>query len=216
MAEEFDSESAAGPLLTLIYYAFQVSHEVSLSRLRRVRPFDRCTDAVFFGSYVLAWAAALSLLLAFAPLSGVGGVIVASIALYRLQDLLFGTIGDAFEFYVAGGRWQSKVVLAIVNIGQVVTIFAIAFAVFTHPAAFSPTAPHGRFGHFFLSWSTLPPLGSGFAAQTTRARAMVISESAVGTILTVIAVSRFLSKTDPTPPPSPETDDPGRDGRTGL
>jgi hypothetical protein len=90
-------------------------------------------------------------------------------------------------------------VLAIVNIVQIVTIFAIAFLVFTSHAAFRPAVPPSRFGHFYLSWDTLPPLGSGYAAQTVRAQALVMTESAVGVLLTVIALSRFLS--------NPETGD---------
>jgi hypothetical protein len=209
-----------GPVLKLTFYLFRLSELISVSYwLRKVLTSDYCSrennsewDATFYGCYVLGWFGALILALVFAPLSGIPGAIFAWAALYRLQDLLFGTIGDAFEFFTVGGLWQSKVLLAILNIGQIVTIFAIAFAAMTPISAFSPLAPSGRVGHFFLSWSTLPPLGSGFAAVTTRARVMVMVESGVGVILTVIAVSRFLSKTDPTPTtsdrPTPTVPDP--------
>ena len=126
------------------------------------------------------------------------GLAFAWLALYRLQDLLFGTIADCFGFQPFNGEWQSKVVLAIINIVQIVMIFAIAFLVFTTANAFSPPAPSGRFGHFYLSWNTLPPLGNGFAAQTVRARLLVMIESGAGVLLTVIALSRFLSNSDKT------------------
>jgi hypothetical protein len=160
-------------------------------------------DSKFYGYYALGWLAVLLVILCFAPTSGNLGLAFGWLALYRLQDLLFGTIGDALQFQSFNGDWRSKVVLAIINIVQIVTIFAIAFLVFTTTSAFSPLAPPGRFGHFYLSWNTLPPLGSGFAAQTVRARVLVMIESAAGVLLTVIALSRFLGNSDKSSHASP-------------
>jgi hypothetical protein len=142
---------------------------------------------------VLGWLAALVLILRFAPASGTLAVALGWLALYRLQDLFFGTISDAFIFQSAAGSWQSKVVMAIMNLAQVVIIFAIAFLVFTPGTAFHPSAPPSRFGHLYLSWNILPVLGSGFAAATVRARVLVMIESAVGFPLAAIALGRLVS-----------------------
>jgi hypothetical protein len=172
---------------------------VSLSYLAR-RVFRSAGDSSFYGWYVLIWLAGLLAILRLTPRSGFLAVFFAWSALYRLQDLLFGTLGDAFQFHEFKGSGTSKVVLAIVNIVQIVTIFAIAFLVFTPRTAFSPAAPPSRFGHFYLSWSTLPPLGSGFMAETFRSRVLVMSESAAGIVVTVVALSRFLSTESTTVP----------------
>ena len=100
------------------------------------------------------------------------------------------------------GSWQSKVGLAIVNLAQLVVIFALAYLAFAPGTAFRPAPPPGRFGYVYLSFSSLPALGSGFAAQTQVARVLVMIESAIGIALTVIALGRFLSITDsPAGPP---------------
>ncbi len=183
------------PPLWLVKCICLVSGKISLGYwIGRVLRLER--NSIFYGYYALGWLILLLVILSFAPTSGKWGLALGWLALYRLQDLLFGTIADCFGFLPFNGEWQSKVVLAIINIVQIVTIFAIAFLVFTAANAFSPPAPSGPFGHFYLSWNTLPPLGSGFAAQTTRARLLVMIESAAGVLLTIIALSRFLSNTD--------------------
>ena len=193
-----------GPVLRIVYGLFRLSGWASAAYWLR-KPFtnyERDKETRFFGTYVLVWLVGLVAILRFAPISGNVGLAFAALALYRLQDLLFGTVGDAFRFnrQGIGGSWRSKVMLAVVNIVQIVTIFAIVFLVLTCPADFSPVAPAGRFGHFFLSWSTLPPLGAGFAALTTRTRVLVIIESGTGVVLIVVALSRFLSLTEGTTP----------------
>ncbi len=189
-----------GPVLGTVYAVFWLSEHVSVSYWGRralrgdVQPRKANADwqAWFYGSYVVVWFIALLLILALAPVSGGWSLFFVGVVLYRLQDMILGTIGDAFDFNRAGGVWMHKVMLAIVNIAQIVMIFAFVFLVLTPERAFAPAPPLGRFGHFFLSWSTLPPLGSGFAAHTTRARVLVMLESAAGVLLTVIALSRFL------------------------
>jgi hypothetical protein len=211
-----------GPVSGLVYLLFRGSSLISagwwLHRFMVKRwpglEGERAFDSWFYGSYVLAWLAALTVILFCLPLSGTWGLVFAALALYRLQDMLLGTIGDAFVFNRIGGTMVSKVLLAVFNIFVIVTIFAICFYVLLPSDAFTPSAPEGRFGHLFLSWSTLPPLGSGFFANTTRARALVMMESAAGVILTVIALSRFLSApdtgNDSTPVALPEA--PGQPG----
>jgi hypothetical protein len=49
-----------------------------------------------------------------------------------------------------------------------------------------------RFGAFFLSWISLPPLGGGAMPLSTMARALTITEEATGLLMIVIAVGRFL------------------------
>ncbi|MFI5064815.1 MAG: hypothetical protein ACHP9Z_12675 [Streptosporangiales bacterium] len=151
-------------------------------------------NSTFYGFYVPAWLLVLLLILCFAPTSGDISLALGWLALYRLQDLLLGTIGDAFALDSYTGSWQSKVAVAIINIAQIVIIFAIAFLIFTTSHAFSPPVPPSRFAHLYLSWSNLPPLGSGLIAETLRARVLVMIESASGVLLTVIALSRFLGK----------------------
>ena len=193
-----------GPVSTLIFALFSVSKWFSLgfrlhdhlTNRKSGRQNNPNFDTWFFGLYVLAWLAALLGILLWAPLGGTWGLVFVALALYRLQDMILGTIGDAFVFNTIGGTGGSKVLLAVVNIFLIVVIFAITFYVLLPNSAFTPPAPTGRFGHLFLSWSTLPPLGSGFLALTTRARSLVMVESAAGVLVTVIALSRFLSAPD--------------------
>ena len=189
------------PVLRLIYIACRLSEFISvgswIGRLTGRRP-----DSAFYGWYLIAWLAGLLVALGFAPGHGNWTLAVACIGLYRLQDLTLGTISDAFMFRRFTGSWQSKVGLAIVNLAQLVVIFALAYLAFAPGTAFRPAPPPGRFGYIYLSFSSLPALGSGFAAQTQVARVLVMIESAVGIALTVIALGRFLSITDsPADPP---------------
>lgn len=200
------------PVLGLVFCVCYASERISvgywIGKLTR-----RPQDSQFYGWYVVGWLVALLLMLGLAPASGSWAIALAWLGLYRLQDMLFGTITDAFGFVRFAGSWQSKVVLAIFNIVQVVTIFAVAYLVFTPGLAFSPPPPPTRFGHFYLSWSTFPPLGSGFTPRTLRARVLGMTESAVGVLLIVIALSRFLSNPDPAPEsPAAEPATPAADG----
>lgn len=154
----------------------------------------RTRNSSFYGFYVLGWLALLLVVLIVVPMSGILGLAVGSLALYRLQDMLLGTIGDVFASQPYEGPWASKVAIVIVNIVQVVIIFAIAYLVFTPNNAFSPPVLPGRFDHFYLSWTGLLPLGSAFAAETLSAKILVMSESGAGVLLILIALSRFLGK----------------------
>lgn len=150
--------------------------------------------------YVAAWLVLLCLLLAFSPTSIVAVWLVMFVAFYRLQDLLFSSLDNALELTDKGGRfggfhWRTPILIALVNIIQVVVIFAIAYLELTgHPrTSFNPKVS-GRFGYFFASWNVVPPLGSGTMPVTLMARSLSITESAVVLLLVVIALSRFLSK----------------------
>jgi hypothetical protein len=193
-----------GPVSGLMYIIFRISKFFSLGfrlnayliKRKPSREDNPAFDTWFFGIYVLAWLGALLVILMWAPLEGNWGLAFAALAFYRLEDMVFGTIGDAFVFNTIGGTGGSKVLLAVINLFQIVVIFAIVFFVLLPRTAFNPPAPVGRFGHLFLSWSTLPPLGSGFLPLTTRARSMVMVESAAGVLITIVALSRFLSAPD--------------------
>jgi len=189
---------ADSPPLALLFCICAISEQVSagywLARL-----LSRRLDTNFYGWYVIGWLAGLVVALAFGPSAGNWALVIACLALYRLQDMVFGTITDAFRFREFTGSWQGRVVLAILNIIQVVTIFAIVFGVFAPGRAFAPVPPHGPVGRLYLSWSSMPPLGSGFTGLTTAARGLSMLESAVGALLILIALSRFLANPENEP-----------------
>ncbi len=199
-----DSSGPDGPVLKIACGIIWVSDHISAaywisragSRWDKRLKTRWQKNSVFYGYYVLAWLVLLLGFLIWAPISGNWGLVVGWLALYRLQDMLLGTIGEAFTSNPYEGSWASKVAVVIVNLVQVVTIFAIAFLVFTANNAFFPSVPPGRFDHFYLSWTSLPPLGSGITAETVRARILVIIESGAGVLLILIALSRFLGKPD--------------------
>lgn len=150
-------------------------------------------------NYVLFWLVALSLILAAGPTAGPAGLVVAGIVFYRLQEVIFSTLDNALVLTDRGQQrpdyaWQTLLMLALVNIVQIVLIFAIAYLVLTgkNPGAFGHP-PTGRFGEFFLSWISLPPLGGGAEPLSTTARVLTIGEEATGLLIIVIAISRFLA-----------------------
>ena len=149
--------------------------------------------------YVLIWLAVLILILACFPTTGLLRVAILVVIFYRLQDLIFSTLDNALNLTRYAWRrndfcWQTPVTLALVNIIQIVLIFAIAYLILTgqNRAAFS-YPPTSRFGEFFLSWISLPPLGGGASPLSTMARTLTISEEATGLLIIVIAITRFLA-----------------------
>ncbi|MGO9083221.1 MAG: hypothetical protein ACLQDY_30050 [Streptosporangiaceae bacterium] len=149
--------------------------------------------------YVLFWLALLIFLLIVSPTTGTDRFAIVVIIFYRLQDLIFSTLDNALNltkraWHAIDFSWQTPVMLALVNIVQIVLIFAIAYLMLTgqNPAAFSHP-PTGRFGEFFLSWISLPPLGGGATPLSTMARTLTISEEASGLLMIVISISRFLA-----------------------
>jgi hypothetical protein len=84
----------------------------------------------------------------------------------------------------------------LVDIIQIVLIFAVAYLMLTglNPGAFTLPST-GRFGEFYLSWISLPPLGGGATPLSTMARVLTISEEETGLLIIVIAVGRFLAGT---------------------
>jgi hypothetical protein len=158
---------------------------------------DRKEKSIHY--YVLFWLIALSLILAVGPAAGWPRWVMVGIAFYRLQDLIFSTLDNALRLterskLSAVYEWQTPVVLALVNIIQIVLIFAIAYLILTghNPRSFS-NPPTGRFGEFFLSWISLPPLGGGASPLSMMARTLTITEEATGLLIIVVAVGRFLA-----------------------
>jgi hypothetical protein len=149
--------------------------------------------------YVFGWLVPLSVILAVGPAVGWPRFVMLGIVFYRLQELVFATLDHALMVTKRGQddydfTWQTPVMLALVDIVQIVLIFAVAYLVLTgqDPGAFSHLAT-GRFGEFFLSWISLPPLGGGATPVTIMARVLTISEEATGLLIIVIAVGRFLA-----------------------
>jgi hypothetical protein len=116
--------------------------------------------------YVLFWLVGLSAILAFGPTIGWLRFVMLGIVLYRLQELMFATLDNAFQLTERARRkdlpaceWPTPLLLALVSIIQVVLIFAIAYLILIgqNKAAFAspPASPSDA---FFLSWISLPPL----------------------------------------------------------
>jgi len=170
----------------------------------------KCSPATWFNwdsyewsiqIYVLIWLAGLSAILAFGPITGRPRFVMLGIVLYRLQELMFATLDNAFQLTKRARRaelpayeWPTPLLLALVSIIQVVLIFAVAYLILTgqNPAAFSHQ-PISRSGEFFLSWISLPPLGSGATPLSRMARVLTIAEETTGLLLIVIAIGRFLA-----------------------
>lgn len=159
--------------------------------------FDKNERRVHF--YVLLWLVALILILFFVPTSGWLGWVLVGVAFYRLQDLIFSTLDNVFDLTKRSKRSDgydgpTLVVLTLVNIIQIVLIFAIAYLVLTshNPKSFS-NLPRGRFSDFFLSWIVLPPLGGGASPQSTMAKILTMTEEGTGLLIIVIAIGRFLA-----------------------
>jgi hypothetical protein len=149
--------------------------------------------------YVFGWLVPLSLILAVGPAVGWPRFVMLGIVFYRLQELMFATLDNALMLTARGQKrhgfaWQTPLMLALVDIIQIVLIFAVAYLILTgqNRGAFSYIPP-GRFGEFFLSWISLPPLGGGATPLSIMARVLTISEEATGLLMIVIAVGRFLA-----------------------
>lgn len=152
--------------------------------------------------YVVAWLVALGLLLFIGPSSGPWALVAVGVAFYRLQDLVVSTLDDALGLTGRAeqfGRFSATtpILISLVNIVQVVLVFAIADLVLLGDLgrAFETAVNvSSRFDYLFLSWNSLPPLGSGYGPATAMARGLAITESATGMLIIVIAVTRFLSR----------------------
>jgi hypothetical protein len=178
----------------LLCYVCCCSRTISAATL-----FDRDQDERRIHHYVLLWTGILILILFLVPTSGWLGWALVGVAFYRLQDLIFSTLDNAFQLTERSRRSDpydgpALVVLALVNIFQIVLIFAIAYLVFTShaPGSFSKL-PAGRFGDFFLSWISLPPLGGGASPHSTTAKILTMIEAGTGLLIIVISIGRFLS-----------------------
>ena len=159
-------------------------------------------------AYVLLWLLALALLLFVAPERAVApsgkqplgllGWLILGAAFYRLQDLLFASVDDALDLTSTYVRfdWRGRIVLLLVNLIQVVLVFAIAYVVIIGhdivPAALQTT--HSHLDYLVVSWNGLPPLGSAPPTQLEKAPALTMAEAGVGLLIVVIAVSAFVGR----------------------
>ena len=150
---------------------------------------------------VFGWLVPLIAILAVGPAVGWPRFVMLSIVFYRLQELVFATLDNALMLTARGRAcrefaWQTPLMLALVDIIQIVLIFAVAYLMLTglNPGAFTLPST-GRFGEFYLSWISLPPLGGGATPLSTMARVLTISEEGTGLLIIVIAVGRFLAGT---------------------
>lgn len=196
MARPDPGHSARKPTGAITFVArllCRASKLVSLSTWCRIEASERGIHA-----YVAAWLVILSVLLTVWPTSGAWGLAAVAVAFYRLQDLLFSTLDDALHLTgqrFAGFDYRTPVLIALVNITSVVLVFAIAYLELTGKGAFSNQGLYpGRFGYFFLSWISLPPLGGGAQPATVMSQALSVTEEATGLLIVVIALTRFLSK----------------------
>jgi hypothetical protein len=150
--------------------------------------------------YVLAWMGGLLWLLVSAPMGGWWPFLAPGIAFYRLQDLLLSSMVDALSLRSTFGKYDSRarVLIVLVNVVQLVVIFAIAYRYCLDTPvskAFKDVQDlNTPFNYLFLSWANLPPLGSGNAPLTFRARVLSMAETASALLLVVMALSAFLGK----------------------
>jgi len=150
--------------------------------------------------YVVAWLAVLIVLLFVFPKGGDPGLALVAVAMYRLQDLVLSTFDDALQLTKRFSNIDgaSKVIFALVNLLQIVFIFAITFSVLTTSADWvSAPQPFGTFGCIVLSWTGLIPFGVSASAQGMRAQVLTMVESSVAVVILLIALSRFLSFAPP-------------------
>lgn len=150
--------------------------------------------------YVLFWLVLLVVIVVALPKGGDLGLACVAVALYRLQDLVLSTFDDSLQLTrrFAGIDGASKVIFALVNLVQIVLIFAVTYAVLTVPSDW--VGVHQALGPFesvVLSWKGLIPFAVSESAQTTRAQVLTMVESAVAVVVLLIALTRFLSFTPP-------------------
>jgi hypothetical protein len=191
---------APAPRPCMVGFTSAVTFVCWLSRMVSPATLLKCYDRESrIHNYVLAWLVTLVVILVFCPISGWLRIPIVVLVFYRLQDLIFSTIDNAFKLTKRGRQppkymWQTPLLLALVNIIQIVLIFAIAYLQLTgqNSAAFAHP-PSDPFNAFFLSWISLPPLGGGATPMSTMARVLTINEEATGLLIIVIAIGRFLA-----------------------
>jgi hypothetical protein len=194
-----------GPIQWVVTGLCAVSRWVSLSFILP-RPFRWSghleENVIALHVYVLAWFGGLLAILLCGPVNGGWSLVLVGVAFYRLQDFVMATLDQALALTGkrnwTGGSSQAPVLIALVNIGQLVLIFAIAYQILIGDPAIgsSFTGPplQGHFGHLVLSWRCVPPLGNGYVPTTMRARVLTMIESGSALLMITITLSRFLKK----------------------
>jgi hypothetical protein len=182
-----------------------VNWAISLTRVK-VKSVAIESDPTRLHGYIFAWFVALVAIGFLAPSHGAVALILVAIALYRLQDFLFASLDQALDLTgkrtFSEGVWQAPVLIALINLGQLVLVFGIAYHVLLDSSAFTPTPPSGRLGWLYLSWQSLPALGTGYLPNTSGARVLTVLESGIALVMLTITVARFLAgPPTPTKPP---------------
>ncbi len=183
------------PLWILLEIVCLLSRMLSLLTYLARRP-----GQILIQVWVGLWLLALVFLALFGP---TGGWIVLAVVFYRLQDLLFSTLDDTFS---VTDRFDSfdggtKVLIALINLAQIVLIFTIAIMVLTTSSDWSNAAnPLTRGNAFVFSWSSLTPFAVSASVVDTVSRTLTVVESSIAVIIVLIALSRFMGVT-----PSPHS-----------
>jgi len=191
--EKRRSSTGGGPLLLNQTAALlcAASGTVSLTRLIKAGEVD---NQWRLHLYVMAWFVVLVGLLWIGP--GPGIWLLAVPAFYRLQDLLFASVGDALRLSKDFDKFDAtaRVLILFVNVLEIVLIFAIAGFALVGKNASAGSAYTSRLGSLYRSWNALPPLGGGVSTSDVTAQALNMTESAVGLLVVVIALGAFLGR----------------------
>jgi hypothetical protein len=156
-------------------------------------------------AYVLGWVGVLVVLLYLAREPGQLALIlpewlILGLALYRLQDLLFSSVDDAMELTSTYRDYDDKgrILILLVNLVEIILIFAIAYLVLVGPQAITTAMPPNHhitnIDYFVQSWNTLAPFGSAAPAAIGLAPQLGMAEAVVSLLIVVIALSAFVGR----------------------
>jgi hypothetical protein len=154
--------------------------------------------------YVLLWVSLLFLLLMVASWIGQWRWILLIFALYRLQAILLSSVDDAFQLTSRSAQFRGAdpsgtqaILVVLVNIVQIIVIFAISYMTLGGSGGFVPHDPRhlsGGFDFLYVSWTTISTLGSGFSPATPTVRVLTMAETGIGFIMVALALTSFLSR----------------------
>lgn len=170
--------------------------------------------------YVVFWLALLAILLfLIPPAGGTWALIIFGVAMYRLQDLVFAVMDDALgttcrslSFREPRERFddslaRAPIAILLVNVVQVIIIFAIAFAYLNSQSGGrdipnigcqgQTAACHSAsdwFSYLYVSWTTLFTLGSGDSIVGRGSEAFVMLEVVVSLVIVGTGLATFIAR----------------------